>query len=106
MALGQLTALLIGTALALSAWVLAATCRGREGRRVSVVRALLPALNTGVLALAFTSPATPGIRALAAVAFAVAFLAFAIALTARQAEPAWWGSFEAAFWRYLEREQA
>ena len=88
MELAQLTALLIGSALALSAWVLAATCRGRAGRRVSVVRAVLPALNTGVLALASTSPATPGIQALAAVSFSVAFLAFAIALTAQRADPA------------------
>jgi hypothetical protein len=98
----QLTALLIGGALALSAWVLAATCRARAGRRVAIVRSLLPVANTGLLALAFTTPAAPGIRAIAAVAFALTVLALAIELTAQRAEPAWWQSFESAFWRYLE----
>jgi hypothetical protein len=100
--LAQLTALLIGGTLALGTWVLASTCRARGGRWLSIGRSVLPVVDTGVLALASMSAATPGIKALAAVAFAVAFLALAIDLTAQRAEPAWWASFESAFWRYLE----
>jgi hypothetical protein len=103
MRLAELTSLLIGCALALSTWVLASTCLARPGRWLARVRPALPVLDTGVLALASTSPTTPAIRALAAISFAVAFLALAIELTAQRAEPAWWGSFESAFWRYLER---
>lgn len=102
MALAQLTAMFIGCSLALGAWVLAATCRARRGRRLTMIRALLPAVDTGILVLAATSPASPGVRALAAVSFALACLAASIQLTTRYAEPPWWSSFESAFWRYLE----
>jgi len=102
MQLAELTALLIGGALALGAWVLASTCRARGGLRLMIVRSLLPVVNIGLLGLAFTSPAAPGISALAAVSFAISVLALSIELTAQRAEPAWWGSFESAFWRYLE----
>jgi|SRR5947209_9935947 len=102
MRLAELTALLIGGALALSAWVLASTCRAHSGRRLTVARSLLPVVNTGLLGLAFTAPAAPGIRALAAVSFALTVLALSIELTAQRADPAWWESFESAFWRYLE----
>ena len=102
MELAELIALLTGGALALSVWLLGATCVGQGGRRMTAARMLLPAVDTGLLALASAAPATPPVKALAAVSFAVAFLASAIELTSRRADPAWWGSFETAFWRYLE----
>ena len=102
MQLAELTALLIGTVLALSGWLLALTCLGRQGKALTVVRSVLPAVDLGIAALAFTSPATPAIQALGTVAVAFASLALAIELTAKRSEPVWWSSFESSFWRYLE----
>src|SRR4030088_278265 len=102
MQMAELTALLIGCVLALSGWLLATTCRGQGGRRLKVVRSLLPAIDAGIAALAFMSPSTPAIQALAAVAVALATLALAIELTTERGDPSLWASFESSFWRYLE----
>ena len=97
----ELIALLTGSVLALNVRVLALTCMERPGRWLTAVRAALPAVGVGLLALAFDAPSAPLVRALAAVSFALAILALAIDLTALRAEPAWWSSFESSFWRYV-----
>lgn len=106
--LAELAALLTGGAIALNVWVLAVTCVQRSGRLVRVARALLPAADCALIALVFLSQAQAPVRALAAISLALATLALSLAISDERfagAEPAWWSSFEAAFWRYLEREE-
>lgn len=106
--IAQLSAMLTGLALAVNLYVVGSTCVGRSSRAMTIVRAALPAFDAALLALAFASPCPPWVKAFSAVCFSFGLFALSLQLTAprdnRLHEPAWWGSFEAAFWRYIERD--
>lgn len=102
---GELAAVFTGGAMALNVWLLAVTCAQRSGRTIAVARFAILIGDCLLVPFVALTPVGASVRALAVTSFALATLAVSLKVADRRAgvDPAWWSSFETAFWRYLER---